>query len=157
LILPLTPFAPAELFVGWYGWTSRGGGFDTDIEVGLCAALGIGGSSTVDLMEFRLLELKKLGGDFIEKPDRVLPLALLAAAVYPPPPPPPGVPSCGAVRGRSMGASRGRGTLGPGAMLDFCRESFRALDRRISSRTFGPFPATGYDPFTGASDATDFS
>jgi hypothetical protein len=101
-----------------------------DRDVDLFIGLGIGGGSAVDLMELRLFELKKLGGDFIENPERVLPLAFLGAAVsvYPPP----GAPLCGAVRGRSMGSSRCRGTFGAGAMLEFrdCRlESFRALNR----------------------------
>jgi hypothetical protein len=101
---------------------------DTDAD--LFITLGIGGASAVDLMELRLVELKKLGGDFVENPDRVLQLAFLGAAVsvYPPP----GAPLCGAVRGRSMASSRCRRTLGGGAMLEFrdCRlESFRALDR----------------------------
>jgi hypothetical protein len=102
---------------------------DTDVD--LFITLGIGGGSTVDLMELRLVELRKLGGDFIENPERVLQLAFLGAAVsvYPPP----GVPLCGAVRGRSMASCRCRGTFGGGAMLEFrdCRleSSFRALDR----------------------------
>jgi len=101
---------------------------DTDVD--LFITLGIGGGSTVDLMELRLVELGKLGGDFIENPERVLQLAFLGAAVsvYPPP----GVPLCGAVRGRSMASSRCRGTFGRGAMLEFgdcCLEFRRALDR----------------------------
>jgi hypothetical protein len=85
-------------------------------------------------MELRLFELRKLGGDFIENPERVLQLAFLGAAVFVSVSvyPPPGAPLCGAVRGRSMASSRCRGTFGGGAMLEFrdCRlESLRALDR----------------------------
>jgi hypothetical protein len=103
---------------------------DPDVDLSTTLGIGGGGGSAVDLMELRLVELRKLGGDFIENPERVLQLAFLGAAisVYPPP----GAPLCGAVRGRSMASSRCRGTFGGGATLEFrdCRlESFRALDR----------------------------
>jgi hypothetical protein len=66
--------AGLEAFVGWYALISRGFGAE-DLEIG--AGTRRGGGSTVDRMEFRWLELKKLGGDFIENPDRVLPCVLL--------------------------------------------------------------------------------
>lgn len=73
---------------------------------------GIGGSgSTVLRIELRLLLLKKLGGDFMEKPDLVLPCALRL-------PFSPRCPSFGAVRGLSIGSSRYRGTLGASAASD---------------------------------------
>lgn len=45
--------------------------------------------------------------------------------------------------------------FGDGAVLSTI-ESLRALPRCMCSRE-GPFPATGYEPFTGGSNAMDFS
>jgi hypothetical protein len=89
----------------------------------------------VERTEFRLLLLKKLGGDFIENPERVLPLPLVSFAICPPP----GIPLCGAVRGRCVASSRFRGMLGAAVILltidclrlamDCRLASFLALDR----------------------------
>ena len=77
-------------------------------------------------MEFRCLELKKLGGDFIEKPDRVLPCVLLLfSKVYPPP----GLPLWGAVRGLSSISSGNRGTVGAAAFV-------HATDCRLEASLF---------------------
>ncbi len=92
-------------FLGWYVLISRSLGVEVlDIGVGTG-----GGDSAVCWIEFRLLELKNGGGDFIEKPDRVLPLSALA--LYPPP----GLPLCGAVRGLSMKSSGSRGIVAAAA------------------------------------------
>lgn len=113
---------------------------------------GTGGRSMLDLIEFRLLLLKKLGGDFIENPENVRPpfvdfiLFVLLC-------PPPGVPSCGAVFGRCTESCRSRGILGAGADMPADKDCRCALLRWMSSNTFGPLPATGYEPFTGGAEA----
>lgn len=139
-------------FFGWYAC-----GF------GVAEGVGRGGrgGSTVDLIELRLsfllLVLKILGGDFVENPDRVLPAQLpLPIMLFRLLRPPSAVPSLGAVRGLSIMSSRYLGTSGAAATL-VCRRALEvslcALERCISSSTFGPFPATGYEPLTGGSKA----
>jgi hypothetical protein len=104
-----------------------------------------------------------VGGDFMEHPDRVgPPRPLPALLLYPPP----GMPWCGAVCGLSCISDRYRAISGGGAAADPALEcvlepspvkrgpSFFARDRCSSSSTWGPFPATGYDPLMGGSKAT---
>ena len=79
-------------------------------------------------MEFRLLELKKAGGLFIEKPERVLPcVSLVLPGAYPPP----GLPLCGAVRGLSIISSGNRGIAGATALVlaTDCRLEASLLER----------------------------
>lgn len=91
----------------------------------ICDGRGGGDVSKIDRIELRLPELKKVGGDFVEKPDRVLP-SLSAPDLSPFP----RVTLPGAVRGLSMGSS---GCLGPTApdLMDCCclAASFFDLDR----------------------------
>jgi hypothetical protein len=84
-------------FVGTYVLTSRGGGGEYTCGGGGLGLEGRGGLSMLDRIEFRLLLLKILGGDFMENPDKVLPFVLLPLCDLLCPPP--GVPSCGAVLG----------------------------------------------------------
>jgi hypothetical protein len=58
--------------------------------------------------------------------------------------------------------SRRRDTIGAGAwsmllVVDGARDARFALVRCSSSNTFGPLPATGYEPLTGGSDAIALS
>src|SRR6266536_3844747 len=98
-----------------------------------------GGASMFDRIEFRLLLLRKLGGDFIENPERVLPGVSFVADVYPPP----AFPLCGAVWGLSA-SSRRRGmlmmlTIDCLLLIEACFwASFLARDRWISSKILGP-------------------
>lgn len=65
-------------FVGMYVLISRRGGEET-LGIGGGSGFGLegrGGRSMADLIEFRLLLLNMLGGDFMENPDSVLPRVL---------------------------------------------------------------------------------
>jgi hypothetical protein len=102
--------AGSVIFLGRYALISRGfvaDGFDTGVGT------SGGGGSTIDRMEFRLFELRKLGGDFMEKPERVLSWLMLLTLEYPPP----GPPLCGAVRGLSMISSGNRGMVGAAPLV----------------------------------------
>ena len=115
--------AGSVAFLGVYVLISRALGLD---NVGVGVGIG-GGGSIVERTEFRLLsELKMVGGDFIEKPERVRPwLSLLG--LYPPP----GLPLCGAVRGLSMMTSGTRGIVGAAALVAIvdCRLAASFFDR----------------------------
>jgi hypothetical protein len=105
-----------------------------------------------------LLWPKKFGGDFIEKPDLVLPESLVLR-------------SCFGTSFKAVCALVGGDSIStfPARDLDMersfenekevrdamlCIEFLLALVFWISSSIFGPFPATGYDPVTEGVAAT---